>query len=594
MPYQINFFNGQPGPIVQDGTLDSSYDIKFVGKNYAGYGEVQNENFLWLLESFASAQPPAKAISGQVWYDSGNKKLKFYDGTKFRTTGGAEVSATPPTGLTTGDFWFDTNTSQLKAWNGTDFTLVGPQGTPTGGRTQLSSELVKQASSTSLWPVIKAYSGDQVVAIISNQEFVPDSEYAIPGFSIIKKGLTLANAGTGDNAGVTTPSNTFFWGTAADSRKLGGLDASEYVLKDQAAFATGITFGDAGFELGNDQDIKLYIDGANGPILENQLGTTLTFRIAQSGTEYNVMKINSDAAYPGSSGVFDLGTSTLKWDNVYAVRVYSDVTGNVTGNVTGDLKGSINAADNTIAYNSVTKTFFGALGTQENPATGWVNNLKGTFDGTAANATKLGTKDISVQVPSTTDKSSALLRDIDGKVYATEFIGIARDAKNVLIDTDGYYAATKAVPVGVDKRSVPARDSSGDIFANVFQGVASSARYADLAEKYLADQDYEPGTVMVIGGEKEVTASSWGQRAIGVVSTNPAYMMNSELEGGTYVALKGRVPVKVIGAIKKGDRLIAGNNGCAVAAVPHANDVFAIALETNEITESKIVEAVIL
>jgi len=60
-----------------------------------------------------------------------------------------------------------------------------------------------------------------------------------------------------------------------------------------------------------------------------------------------------------------------------------------------------------------------------------------------------------------------------------------------------------------------------------------------LAEKYLADAEYEIGTVMVVGGEKEVTASTaFGQRAIGVVSGSPAYMMNSELEGGTYVALK--------------------------------------------------------
>ena len=96
---------------------------------------------------------------------------------------------------------------------------------------------------------------------------------------------------------------------------------------------------------------------------------------------------------------------------------------------------------------------------------------------------------------------------------------------------------------------------------------------------------------MVIGGEKEVTASAWGQRAIGVISTNPAFMMNKELEGGVYVALKGRVPVKISGRVKKGDRLIAGNNGLAVAAVPHANDVFAIALADSE---SDTVEAVIL
>jgi hypothetical protein len=71
-------------------------------------------------------------------------------------------------------------------------------------------------------------------------------------------------------------------------------------------------------------------------------------------------------------------------------------------------------------------------------------------------------------------------------------------------------------------------------------------------------------------------------------------MMNKDLEGGTYIALKGRVPVRVLGSVKKGDRLIAGNNGCAVPGIPHANDVFAIALESNSDVSEKLVEAVIL
>ena len=126
----------------------------------------------------------------------------------------------------------------------------------------------------------------------------------------------------------------------------------------------------------------------------------------------------------------------------------------------------------------------------------------------------------------------------------------------------------------------------------MFQGTATSAQYADLAEKYLADQEYEVGTVVVIGGEKEVTAGSWGQRAIGVVSANPAYMMNSGLEGGTYIALKGRVPCKVTGEVKKGDRLIAGNDGAAMVGNVNSNDVFAIALEDNN--QSNTIEVLVL
>jgi hypothetical protein len=135
-------------------------------------------------------------------------------------------------------------------------------------------------------------------------------------------------------------------------------------------------------------------------------------------------------------------------------------------------------------------------------------------------------------------------------------------------------------------------------------GIATSALFADLAEKYLADQDYEVGTVVVVGGNAEVTACSAGDRAFGAVSANPAYMMNSGLEGGTYIALKGRVPVKIIGPVKKGDKLIAAGEGCAAEArsilrnMPISAgtfpDTFAIALETNDNPGVKLVESIIL
>ena len=142
--------------------------------------------------------------------------------------------------------------------------------------------------------------------------------------------------------------------------------------------------------------------------------------------------------------------------------------------------------------------------------------------------------------------------------------------------------------------TIAARDSAGNLFAVLFDGTATAARYADLAEKYLPDAEYEVGTVMMIGGDKEVTASKWGKRAIGVISSNPAFMMNKDLEGGVYVALKGRVPVKVIGRIRKGDDLIAADNGCAVMAVPHASGVFAVALESSDDEGVKVIEALVI
>jgi hypothetical protein len=104
---------------------------------------------------------------------------------------------------------------------------------------------------------------------------------------------------------------------------------------------------------------------------------------------------------------------------------------------------------------------------------------------------------------------------------------------------------------------------SGTLTSAIFAGTASSARYADLAERYLSDQTYDPGTVMEFGGANEVTISqhSHSTRVAGAVSTAPAYEMNTGLEGEHVVAiaLTGRIPCQVVGTIRKGDLLVASD-----------------------------------
>ena len=106
-----------------------------------------------------------------------------------------------------------------------------------------------------------------------------------------------------------------------------------------------------------------------------------------------------------------------------------------------------------------------------------------------------------------------------------------------------------------------------NVYATTFQGKATSATYADLAEKYATDAELEAGTVVCFGGDAEVTACAHASdhRVAGVISTDPAYMMNAEGEG-QYVALTGRVPCKVIGPVHKGDLMVAsGHKGHAMA-----------------------------
>jgi len=125
--------------------------------------------------------------------------------------------------------------------------------------------------------------------------------------------------------------------------------------------------------------------------------------------------------------------------------------------------------------------------------------------------------------------------------------------------------------------------SSSNYFNTIF-GKATTAQYADLAENYLADAAYTPGTVLDFDGAQEVTLSTRdsSKRVAGVVSTNPAHLMNSTLDGAhvTAVALVGRVPTQVTGTIAKGDLMVSAGNGRARAeANPATGTVIGKALE---------------
>jgi hypothetical protein len=127
----------------------------------------------------------------------------------------------------------------------------------------------------------------------------------------------------------------------------------------------------------------------------------------------------------------------------------------------------------------------------------------------------------------------------------------------------------------------------------VYNGTATAARYADLAEKYTTDKEYPVGTVMVVsmGGDSECTQSFMpSQLAIGVISENPAFMMNSEADG-QYIALKGRVPVRVVGPVLKGQSLVATADGRAMYG--QLNPI-GCALETNMEPGEKLIEVAII
>jgi hypothetical protein len=161
-------------------------------------------------------------------------------------------------------------------------------------------------------------------------------------------------------------------------------------------------------------------------------------------------------------------------------------------------------------------------------------------------------------------------------------------------------SATITASVNNDINTIVLRDGSGNFYSNIIYATANAANYADLAEKYQSDADYAPGTVLVFGGPREVTTT--GHHAdvsvAGVVSTAPAYLMNMQEPNSVAVALRGKVPVKVMGPVKKGDLLV--TSYVAGFAESVGKDprfgiaVFAKSLEEDLNTGEKVINAVII
>jgi len=598
MTYRVDRYNGTFLTNVADGTIDNTTDLKFVGRNYTGYGEVQNENFLHLLENFANTIPPSKPILGQIWFDSVNKKLKFYDGTKFKVASGAEIASTPPPGLTAGDLWFDTNTNQLSAWNGSSFVLIGPQSPPGFGTSQIVTQVVKDSNNTS-HVILRAVVGGVTTAIFSNDDdFTLSTSNNIAGFSEtgrqVKKGVTLNSV---NSTGVST--GQVFWGTASDALKLGGVSPSNYIRSDiEGGFNNTIGF-QAGLTVGTStrKDLKIYVNSSVGqqPIIENQINGQILVRISAGGSNvdkddmmifsrqiYDVADPDSEfCILPGSTSKYNLGYSGKRWNKIYANHLFGDVEGNVTGNSTGVHKGSVRDNSNVISFDADTRTFYGRFeGEFAGPIVGQASS--------AISATRLqvGSNIYNPSELALPGSASIPIRTSIGTISAVLFNGTSTNSQAI----EG-----RLPSVEKDPDTVVLRTAGADINARFFNGTSTSSRYADLAEKYLADKEYAVGTVVAVGGEAEVREAQFGDRAIGVVSENPAFRMNEDLTNGTYIALKGRVPVKVTGSIRKGDRLVAANNGCAIHASFHQYpDVFAIALESSDDVGTKIVEALVL
>jgi hypothetical protein len=227
MSYTINKTNGETLITLLDGTLDTTTGLNLVGKNYIGYGELQQENFVWLLENFANDTQPTNPLEGQCWYDTANNALKVYDGARFRTVSAKTAGTTQPTSAVVGDAWWDTVNDQYNVYSSTGWMVVGPAYSKLDGKSGAIVETVYDTSATK-HTIVSSYLNNIRVAITSRDaEFTPN--VALSGFTTVKPGITLS----------TAVSNNIFNSTARNSQLLGNVDASYYLRSDINNTAAG-------------------------------------------------------------------------------------------------------------------------------------------------------------------------------------------------------------------------------------------------------------------------------------------------------------------------------------------------------------------
>ena len=194
MSYTINRTNGTTLTSIVDGSIDqTSTDLVLIGKNASSYGVYVNDNFVHLLENFANSSQPSHPIIGQLWFDTTQNRLKVYDGSSFKVSGGTVVSNSIPSGITTGDIWIDSNNEQLYFNDGIQTLLAGPIYTSTQGLTGFQVQTILDTNEISR-TIALLYVSQTLIGIFSKDAFTPAS--AIAGFS--------GSISVGFNASTTT------------------------------------------------------------------------------------------------------------------------------------------------------------------------------------------------------------------------------------------------------------------------------------------------------------------------------------------------------------------------------------------------------
>ena len=591
MAYTINLTDGTVFATITDGTINTASSMTLVGKNYAGYGEFLDENFIHLLENGSNTTAPASPLTGQLWWDKTNNLLKVYNGTIFKTISAATASASAPASNVTGDLWYDTTNQQLKVWTGAAFLVVGPGYTSAQGTSGAIPETILNNVGATRYITSLYVNNVRVAIVYDGASFTPEAAL-LAAFPTIYPGITLS----------ASVGSAVFAGTATNADLLDNLNSSDFMRATANTATTGrLQVNNAnGIFIGTSNVVNISQSTNDGLITAPVSGGNLIIQTNVAGTTYTV------ATALGANGTFAIA-------NAATVGTTLNVTGNVTGgnlltgglvSVTGNVtSGNVNttlvaattlsATANVQAGNLRTTGLISATGNITSAA-----NISGSF--ILGNGSQLSGISAAVSVSKISNGTSEANIGASGGNANISIGGTA----NVVVFTTGTAFFISDISVsGIQKigsNAVGNIGSSSNYFNQVF-ATATTALYADVAERFAADEILEPGTVVELGGINEITRSTQdlSENVFGVISTRPAYTMNGGAgENDTHppVAMTGRVPVKCVGVVRKGDRLVSAGDGVARAAGPGEATAFNVigrSLENKTTMDIGAIEAIV-
>jgi hypothetical protein len=222
MAYTITLTDGTIFATIADGTINTSSSMTLVGKNYAGYGQFLDTNYIRLLENGSNATAPSAPLTGQLWWNTTSDLMQVYTGVAWKTISSATASATAPTNNVTGDLWWDTTNNQLNAYTGSAFVLVGPASGGNAGTTGAVAITTDNGASVPRY-ITGLYSANVLVATVSSYStaFSPSTPPtgAGAGFATIYPGVQISSS----------VSNAVVTGTSTNSLALGGTAAADFV-----------------------------------------------------------------------------------------------------------------------------------------------------------------------------------------------------------------------------------------------------------------------------------------------------------------------------------------------------------------------------